>query len=48
MSLEILMPAAVSQLAGGSLIGDRDIERLNLMCLSSKPLSITCRSSSAK
>lgn len=48
MPLETLMPVAVSQLACGGLIADRGIELLNLIRLSSKPDSISCRSSSTK
>jgi hypothetical protein len=48
MPSQILTLGTVSQLAQGSLIGDRGTELLYLMCSSFKPLSITCRSSSAK
>jgi hypothetical protein len=48
MPLQILTPGALAQFAQASLIGDRGMELLHLMCSSLKPLSITCQSSSAK
>jgi hypothetical protein len=48
MPYEILTPGTASQIAQGSAIGDRGTELLHLMCFSFKPLSISCRSSSAK
>jgi hypothetical protein len=48
MPLQTLTPGTAAQIAQASLIGDRGMELLYLMCSSFKPLSITCQSSSAK
>jgi hypothetical protein len=48
MPFETLAPAMTCLIAGAGLIGDRGIELLQFIRLSSKPDSISCRSSSTK